>query len=575
MLAKRHGAAVVIQAKFRQVLAKRRGAAVVIQTKFRQVLAKHRLLQREVAKEALARKVAEEVLTTEADEVSPGTTEEVPPNSSMAATTQAPEAGLATVALREVWTGRRVLSHQEAVDAAVAMAEEQGFVAINKPQDMDQGQPIVATLSRRQKKNLKSRRKHLKVQTAWLESFKSPDGPLASACKVTGSLYKAIRRLTYRLGLPHLKPREVYEPLLTVVANMIGDEQMPKAAAVAIHGAPNECIQQFTSWREAMRPIMHHVGNREANDDPTLVLDWPTLRRNISESLLALIMARRSNDWTAIIQEAGHVLYQAGCTKLALNPREDAAVVIQVRFRQVLAKRHEAAVVIQAKFRQVLVGQVLAKRHGAAVVIQAKFRQVLAKRQLSQHKKHQTICRAATSELQEPNRTRQTNNFLVMLVRRPEENRKAVGVLQDILNFQYIEILRCMVSVWMYKVSRGRKAEQLADTMARMRSKRTKRNDAQLPISSAQRGGERRDSKDRKKENDKPKSKPGNQQINCGIISDADLEGLYYSPVKGQRLVEYEQNWSTQQVSNTVKHQVLSKEKAIEAAVKLARDTLY
>ena len=126
----------------------------------------------------------------------------------------------------------------------------------------------------------------------------------------------------------------------------------------------------------------------------------------------------------------------------------------------------------------------------------------------------------------------------------------------------------------MYKVSRGRKAEQLADTMARMRSKRTKRNDAQLPISSAQRGGERRDSKDRKKENDKPKSKPGNQQINCGIISDADLEGLYYSPVKGQRLVEYEQNWSTQQVSNTVKHQVLSKEKAIEAAVKLARDVL-
>ena len=126
----------------------------------------------------------------------------------------------------------------------------------------------------------------------------------------------------------------------------------------------------------------------------------------------------------------------------------------------------------------------------------------------------------------------------------------------------------------MYKVSRGRKAEQLADTMARMRSKRTKRNDAQLPISSAQRGGERRDSKDRKKENDKPKSKPGNQQINCDIISDADLEGLYYSPVKGQRLVEYEQNWSTQQVSNTVKHQVLSKEKAIEAAVKLARDTL-
>ena len=148
-----------------------------------------------------------------------------------------------------------------------------------------------------------------------------------------------------------------------------------------------------------------------------------------------------------------------------------------------------------------------------------------------------------------------------------EENRKAVGILQDILNLQ-------LLSAWMYKVSRGRKEERLADTMARMRSKRTKHNDAQLPMSSAQRGGERRDSKDRDKGNDKPKSKPDNQQIKRGTISDSDLEGLYCSPVKGQRLVEYEQNWSTQQVSNTVKHQVLSKEKAIEAAVKLARDVL-
>ena len=262
--------------------------AVVTQAKFRQVLAEHRLLQHEVAKEALARKVAKEVLTTVADEVSTGTTEEVPQNASRAATTQAPEVGLATGALREVWTGRRVLSHQEAVDAAVAMAEEQGLVAINKPQDMDQGQPIVATLSRRQKKNLKSRRKHLKVQTAWLESFNSTDGSPASACKVTGSLYKAIRRVTYQLGLPHLKPREVYGPLLTVVANMIGDDQLPKAAAVAIHGTPNEGIPQFTSQHEAMRPIIDHVGTRDATDDPTLVLDWPILRRNISRVFVGI-----------------------------------------------------------------------------------------------------------------------------------------------------------------------------------------------------------------------------------------------------------------------------------------------
>ena len=62
-------AAVVIQVRFRQVLAKRHGAAVVIQAKFRQVLEKHRSLQREIAKEALARKVAEEVLTAEAEAV--------------------------------------------------------------------------------------------------------------------------------------------------------------------------------------------------------------------------------------------------------------------------------------------------------------------------------------------------------------------------------------------------------------------------------------------------------------------------------------------------------------------------
>jgi hypothetical protein len=158
-----------------------------------------------------------------------------------------------------------------------------------------------------------------------------------------------------------------------------------------------------------------------------------------------------------------------------------------------------------------------------------------------------------------------------MFARLPDEVRKAISILQDTLSCRHIGILKCKVSVWKCKVSRGRQKEQLADTMAGMRSKRTKQSGAQLTKSFAQGGGGRRDSKDRTKK-DKPNSSPGNQQINGGTISDADLEGLYYSPGKGQRLVEYKQNWSTQHVSNRVEHQVLSKKKAIEAAVKLARD---
>ena len=66
--------------------------------------------------------------------------------------------------------------------------------------------------------------------------------------------------------------------------------------------------------------------------------------------------------------------------------------------------------------------------------------QVLAKRQLLHRRNQQTICRAATSELQEPDRTRQANIFLAMLVRRPSENRKAIGTLQDIIRLQHIEV---------------------------------------------------------------------------------------------------------------------------------------
>ena len=544
-----------------------------------------------------------------------------------------------------------------------------------------------------------------------LQASLAMDG--APAWKITETLATSLQSLECQLRSDSLEPWEVYKPLLAAVTELTNYRTLLISAEAAIlkltwrlpfifdmvsgvhctlspdeardiynsqkaqqRTHDHEYIQQFTSQQMAMQAILNHVHARYDSNDPTLVLDWTTLRTTLTDSLLALITARRSNDLEVIINKAGNVIYQAGCALIA--PKATWLAALLARMNEASGDKDDSRAVCRAALSGPTTRSILAPKanhnwvqsfagvqqvdeisakdkqqtiYRAVVVLQTMFRQVSAKRQVLHQMDQQKMCKAVTiiqvmfwrriakrevlywqrkraiatilallsgnavrieteqaltsfnKELAEdgnwtgPSEPARSLEFLqasilqTMLVRQLDAKLKAVGILQDVLGqlkakqqgLRQIELWKIATRQALSKQQRDRMAVKIAG----LRSKRTKHRNAQFGAaafghrggggrkSDNSRDGGRRSDNSRKNENGKL-SRRSNQQNNSGatIISDTELECLYYSPGKGQRLIKKNRNRITEHVLDKV--HVLDTVHLIgyKAANRLFRETL-
>ena len=163
-----------------------------------------------------------------------------------------------------------------------------------------------------------------------------------------------------------------FMPFLICLSGMTMEKYLKELATPGVWGDQLTLLAMANSQSVNIQMISAQGSdfNRSYPDDQ--ILGWPTIyigyyldQHYVSTTLVPAAQVAEEDAADGTVSSPGQQQVKPPNRKATKAAKRGAAAVIQVRFRQVLAKRHGAAVVIQAKFRQVL-----AKRRGAAVVIQ-------------------------------------------------------------------------------------------------------------------------------------------------------------------------------------------------------------